>query len=70
MTLPLMQRRFQAAQQAAQQHANGATAAVPAAENAVAGTATDTDALSNEHMVWEMLYNPAYCLSTTETEAA
>lgn len=29
-----------------------------------------SDALANEQMVWEMLYNPAYSLSTEEAETA
>lgn len=40
------------------------------AEQAASDAAQQADSLGNEQMVWEMLYNPDYCLPTAEAEAA
>lgn len=55
-----------AAQQVAQPHSSSTTSA----SEANSASSPEADTLSNEQMVWEMLYNPAYSLSTSEAEAA
>jgi len=60
-----------AAQAAAQpQQSKGDSTSVQAADAQAAQAAKAADALGNEQMVWEMLYNPDYSLPTTDAVAA
>jgi hypothetical protein len=55
---------------AAQQVAQRSSSSTTWASEAASSSTPEADALGNEQMVWEMLYNPAYSLSTIEAEAA
>eukprot|EP00775_Hariotina_reticulata_P010274 gene10274-10433_t len=55
---------------AAQQVAQPQSSSTTSASEANSDSNPEADTLSNEQMVWEMLYNPAYLLSTSEAEAA